>query len=190
MLATVNTTNVKLTGVSDALTLEDIVFGKIDTDQMLLDSTHSGNTILIGNTDNRYMAGKGVAKNNGYKYNTAVLSFTDMNGKAIPVGTSLYGLANSVTTGNAWMIKSADGTVDALGNFKINDFTIADVSGSSSAAITKVNTTTGAITALATGESVSFKLVLRDVRVNGDTNTHKDANLLSAPVTILVTISR
>lgn len=188
--ATVATTNIKLTGVSETLTLEDIVFGKIDADQMLKDKSHSGNTIFIGGTDDRYMVAKGVAKNNGYKYNTSVLSITDMNGKTIPTGTSLYGLAASVTTGNAWMIKN-DGTVDTLGDFEINDFTIADVTGSSSTAIGKVNATTGALTtALTTGEYVSFKLVLRDVRVNGDTDTHKDANLLSAPVTISVTISR
>ena len=188
--ATVATTNIKLTGVSEALTLEDIVFGKIDADQMLKDKSHSGNTIFIGGQDDRYMVAKGVAKNNGYKYNTSVLSITDMNGKTIPTGTSLYGLAASVTTGNAWMIKGTDGTVETLGDFEIKDFTIADVTGSSSTAIAKVTAATGDVAALTTGEYVSFKLVLRDVRVNGDTDTHKDANLLSAPVTISVTISR
>ena len=113
-----------------------------------------------------------------------------MNGKTIPTGTSLYGLAASVTTGNAWMIKGTDGTVETLGDFEIKDFTIADVTGSSSTAIAKVTAATGDVAALTTGEYVSFKLVLRDVRVNGDTDTHKDANLLSAPVTISVTISR
>ena len=57
-------------------------------------------------------------------------------------------------------------------------------------AIAKVTASTGEVAALATGEYVSFKLVLRDVRVNGDTDNHKDVNLLSAPVKISVTISR
>lgn len=162
---------IKLASTDTNISFEEILFGKIDKDQLIEDTDMSA-----------FIAVKKAAKNGGYKYNKSLITVSDINNKVISAGANLYGIPSTTATGNIWNTES----YFSANGFDV-DFSIANWvhSGNVAAPTTANLTDTVAVTA---GQAATFTLVIKSIKVAGDASD--DANLLAAPVTINVTVTK
>lgn len=154
------------------LTMEELIFGKVDHEQLVIDEDPATNIII---------AVKNAARNAGYLYNQSLVSIANQDGEALPLGVDVYGYEEAADqTGNFFS------TLDKFSadNFDV-DFSIANWTHSDDVvAPTSLSDTI----ALEDGETATFTLVLNSVFVTGvDAD---DNNLLSEPVTVNVTVTK
>ncbi|MBA9026679.1 S-layer homology domain-containing protein [Peribacillus huizhouensis] len=176
--ATVNTkpVAVKLTGSDTTLSIEELIFGKLDSTQLIEDADLS-----------EYIAVKSAATNGGYKYNKSLVAVKDAKGNALVTGAPVYGIDNTATTGNIWIDED-----QLLGfsdeNFAV-DFSVANVSTTGTGSLsTTASLLSDVVGVPAVGDSVTFTLVIKSLYVEGASAT--DNNLLAAPVTVNVTVTK
>ena len=195
--ATVATSPVTIKIPTGAITIEELIFGAIDSTnadgQLLLDAINS--TTLSG-SNGVYGIAKS-AKNAGYVYNKPVVSITGTDGKAFAIGTGLYGLdlANEAT-GNIWYngFERDRTTLDYLttGGFGV-EFSITNIVKSTGATVDNTGSLTDEVTLAATTDYASFTLLIKGIYVDTapySTPEEKAANnLLAAPAQINVSVS-
>ncbi|MFI8687537.1 S-layer homology domain-containing protein [Rossellomorea sp. NPDC077527] len=143
---------------TDAVSINDILFGKVSKNEMLLDSDDGNYAYAI------------KAGNDGYVSGLApMVSAKDNTGKSVALGANVYGL----TFDGSDMADASAFAVD---------------SGYDLEAETVVTNTTGTAKydgSKFTGNG-TLTLIVNEVYVKGDTRT--DKNLLASPVTISVTV--
>ncbi|MED1862466.1 S-layer homology domain-containing protein [Fictibacillus nanhaiensis] len=156
--------SIKLATGDTSISLEEILFGKVDATQLLKD-TNSGPEFFFGV--------KKAASNGGYKYNKPLVSITDVKSGAVSTGVNVYGAPTSLATGNLWDLNgtygkfSYEATVVNSSDVTVSGETVTHASGK---------------------DGGTFTIVLKSVKVSGD--THTDANLLAAPVSVDVTLTK
>ncbi|WP_342513205.1 S-layer homology domain-containing protein [Sporosarcina sp. FSL K6-1522] len=161
-------------------TLEDILFGIVDEDQLVLDDSNAVNIAVKKN-----------AKNAGYKYNTPLVTLTGTDGKPLAFGTALYGstLTELGATTAIWNNDFINNTLLANGfatdGFEY-DLAVSNVVSTSAAD----NTASTAGVAVTAGNSVTFTLVVKGIYTDGAkakavANAEAHATLLAgSPVTL------
>lgn len=200
--ATVSTNNVsvELPNGTTSLTFDELIFGAIDADQLILDdATDEDITVKTGVN---IVDVKNTAKNGGYLYNKPLVSITGTDGKALATGVNVYGTDNTASA-NTWYNSVLAGlTQDPSAQFTADsfdvDFAVANVNDASTIG---GDALTDAITPGA-GETTSFTLVINGIytkdsvdKVEGTPYTSAtDAqkakhNLLSSPVQVNVSVT-
>lgn len=194
--ATVSTNAVSvklLEGVSE-LTLDELLFGKVDValdGQLVLDD--------IEDTEGVAIAVKKNAKNAGYVYNKPLVSVKGTNGNAaLPTGASLYGsTTEELENGNLWNNAFVNDVLLKQGfvaeGFDV-DFAISNIV-SSNETDASVDEETGLVTVSA-GESVTYTLVIKGLYIADDVDfeTATDAekaqkNLLDKSVQLNISVA-
>jgi len=167
-----NPLTIKLTGTDNSVSIEDIIFGLIDSDQLVLDSDI-----------NEYIAVKSAATNGGYKYNKPLVTVKDASGAVLPIGANVYGLNADATNGNIW----ADEELATNGVFSSVKFdgvcSMANEELSGGATISG-NT----ISLNSSGDTARFTLVINAIYVDG--GNADDNNLIASPAVVNVTITK
>jgi putative cell wall-binding protein len=161
-----------------ALTIEELIFGVIDTDQLVLDEEM-----------NEYIAVKSAATNGGYKYNKPLVTVKDASGAVLPIGANVYGLNADAENGNIWADEElVDDAVFSSVNFDV-DFRVTNVEVVDKGTPTNasLDTGTGTVTVTDSGDTVRFTLVIDAICVDGG---DADNNLLAGPVAVNVTVTK
>ncbi|MCM3004624.1 S-layer homology domain-containing protein [Priestia koreensis] len=194
--ATVATTPVSIkipTGAAGTVTLEDIIFGKVDGDnadgQLLIDK--------VNNVEDSVYGIAKTAKNAGYVYNKPVVSFTGTDNKALSIGTGLYGstLTELSTSANLWSNGFTDSlnTLDFLVHNYDVDFAITNVVKTTNATLEDNSSLADKVTLPASTDYATFTLVVKGIYIKGApqaTTEEKAANnLLASPVQVNVNVS-
>ncbi|MFD1031864.1 Ig-like domain-containing protein [Metaplanococcus flavidus] len=174
---TTNPVTVKLAAGDNELTFEELIFGAIDSSQLVEDTDLS-----------EYIAVRKAAKNGGYIYNKSLVTVKDASGKVIPTGVNVYGLNDTATTGNIWADESS---VFSSVNFNA-DFSLANVVKTAGGDVTLSATPalTDTVDAALAGDAVSFTLVIKSIYSASLDANATDNNLLAAPVTVNVTVTK
>jgi hypothetical protein len=176
--ATVNTSPVAVKlGTSDTtLTVEELIFGALKTSDLILDAEMS-----------EYIAVKNAVTSGGYLYNKPLVSFKNAAGAALVTGASVYGIESATTTGNVWF--DEDQTKGYSAESFAVDYTVANITTTGSATFSPTGSLTGDTVSITNaGDTVTFTLVIKSVYVTGASAT--DNNLLAAPVTVNVTVTK
>lgn len=162
-----------------ALTIEELIFGVIDPEQLVLDEEM-----------NEYIAVKSAAANGGYKYNKPLVTVKDASGAVLPIGANVYGLNEGAENSNIWADEERVPEVFDSVNFAV-DFSVANVervNGGELSAIDAIDTTT--VTVPSSGSTVRFTLVIDAIYVADDAEDANDNNLLASPVAVNVTVTK
>lgn len=198
---------VKLPNGTTALTFEELIFGAIDTDQLILDNVNA--SAKATKTGDYTIGVLKTAKNGGYLYNKPLVSITGTDGKAFATGVNVYGTdvlgsGTAVTTGNTWFNAVLKGlTQSATAEFDVDsfevDFAVANVNDSTT--LSAPGTLAGTITP-GTGKTTTFTLVINGVYVKDSVTVEGAAdldnanaaqkakhNLLASPVQLNVSVT-
>ncbi|MBM7631398.1 S-layer homology domain-containing protein [Geomicrobium sediminis] len=178
-----STAAIKLADADTSITFEEILFGKPDEEQLVLDRTP------LALPDNYAIAVANAASNGGYQYNKPVLSFKNQAGEDLATGVNVYGFDPTSVSGNTWNINALNDSF-TQDNFDV-DFTVTNVNPTS---VTVPNTgdLSDGVT-LSAGDAVTFTIVIEGVYVNGYEALPIDnevLNLLDDAVTVEVSISK
>lgn len=166
----------------------ELLFGKVlaDSSHLVIDT----NSVINNVTNNASIAvKKGFT---GYA-NKPVLSFLDRDGKALLSGAGLYGLdVTTATTGNGYLIDTADGSYDADTEFVVK----YSITNAKDLGITPGSTNLDDVFEIdASATQASFTIVVTEVTVANDPRVNangvlKAKNLLDAPKAINVILSK
>ncbi|MGE7218003.1 S-layer homology domain-containing protein [Priestia koreensis] len=189
-----NAVSVKLkTGVND-IAINDILFGKVDKDQLVKDDFTSAGAF------SDIIAVLKTASNGGYLYNKPLVSITGTDGKALATGVNVYGGnadtldANTFSNSVLEALKGYSTTGLTEDSFEV-DYMVANANDASTIA--------GGIVTPDTGKATTFTLVVKGIYVkdavlnvegkalNAASATEKAAhNLLATPVQLNVSVSK
>jgi hypothetical protein len=167
---------VKLPSTVNTLTIEELIFGVIDPDQLVKDADI-----------NEYIAVKSAATNGGYKYNKPLVTVKDASGAVLPIGANVYGLNASATDGNIWADEELATAVFSRVNCAV-DFSVANVEVVDKDTTPDSSLTGDTVTVADSGDTVRFTLVIDAIYVAG--GNADDNNLLAGPVAVNVTVTK
>src|SRR5699024_6173566 len=168
--------SVTLEDGDSGLTMDQLLFGTADEDELVLDGDYS-------------IAVKADAENSGYKYNKPLVSVTGTNGgENMQLGTSLYGSQTTeLENGNLWnngFINEAllnQGFV--AGGFDY-DVSVTNVDTEGAANVND----TGVTGLNSSDDSAHFRVVVKGIYIDGDDKVAAN-NLLSDSVQVDFTVS-
>lgn len=169
--------SVELKGDDNALTMDQLLFGQADAEQLVLD-------------DEEYsIAVEAEAENDGYKYNKPLVSVTGTNGgETMPLGTNLYGSTTSeLENGNLWnngFINEALLNQDFVTSGFDYDISVTNKETTGNAVVTK-----DGVTNLASSEDTAkFRVVVKGIYIEG-AEKEESNNLLSDSVQFDVSVA-
>lgn len=168
--------SVTLEDGDDGLTMDQILFGAADEEELVLDGNYA-------------IAVKADAENSGYKYNKPLVSVTGTNGgENMQLGTNLYGSTTvELESGNLWNNDFVNGTLLKQGFVAEGfdyDVSVTNIDTKGAASVTE-----DGVTGLSSSDdSAKFRVVVKGIYIEGDDQVAAN-NLLSDSVQVDVTVS-